>query len=482
MIVLDKKDELAPNGYGCWSDNTEFTRENITRPFNIENILDVPQDGKVHFSYKWCFSEGYYFDNAKSAWRWIECPAGSHYPRVVSVNSPKSYSFSGPHIYGIYAVEEVLAHEMQHCYTHTIYDRTNKSKKDSDLRIEYNFIDWLLNSEKVIRFCDFLSDSDENGRYAEYLFDDKCTDTYNLGSIKGSQYAWYGDDEFLAMMAANDATKEGRAIAKNDWAFPGEQSFLPDGVRNGWKVPTTANFKLSSAKVNKLLGNDAVSSDSITQISSVGRVTLVEERETPNGCISLVRFALPISVAGVNELRVVGVLTDRDGNFAASSFAFAENGNSIIELVFLGKDIYESGLEGPFHLDRLVFSDFNGYDSIEFASTREIEGEMLNATHEDFARNDAYLLDIVNETVTTNGIVVSVNVDVHAAGEYGIVATLVNTNGASVASSSVVTNCVQGTNCIDMVFTASDIIQSNVNGPYVIDNIALYKDGFLHDA
>ena len=43
-------------------------------------------------------------------------------------------------------------------------------------------------------------------------------------------------------------------------------------------------------------------------------------------------------------------------------------------------------------------------------------------------------------------------------------------------------DCVQGTNCINVVFAAGEIFQAGIDGPYVIDNIALLKDGARVDA
>ena len=481
MIVLDKNDKLAPEGYGCWSDNTEFFKNYIARPFNIENVL-APPDGKVHFSYKWSFSEGYYFDHNRQKWIWIQSPAGSHYPDIVRVSHPKNYEFSGPHIYGIHTVEEVLAHEIQHCYTHNVYSALHGVQADSDLHIqEFNIVDWALNNGRNW-YCDFLTDAVEGMQYVEYLFDTGKTDTYNLGQIKNVQYKRYGDDEFLAMMAANKATKEGRAIATNDWAFPGEQSYLPVGVRNGWSHPAAAGMVGMLAKSNRAVVNNVMPGEDSSCSVSVGSVNVALERDSSTSRISWVRCSFPLSTVGVNELRVIGILTDGDGNVAASAFASAGNGDSSVELVFSGKDIYESGLVGPFHIASLKFSDFSKYDSVDVGVIREIEGGILNVARQDFLRGEGYLLDVANETVTTNGIEVSVNVEVNAAGKYDIVATIVNTNGIPVASGNAVANCAHGTNSLTVVFAASEILESGVDGPYVIDNIAVYKDGVRIDS
>ena len=461
--------------------------------------------------------------------------AETHYDKVCRVSSPRSYDFSGPHIWGIYSVEEVVAHENQHLDRYRAYnayfEEYNKSSGWGRLP------DWMLGKEKDsdwhfdsvtktqkeywkspvpietrngvcdfkrIEYCDHLRDVEEKG--LPYLFDSLSTDTYNLAAAKGiDEYTAYGDDEFLAMMAANKATKEWRAVLTNDWAFPGEQSYVPAIVSacraglkytqpnnwpNGWNPPELAHVAIdasqsipqsqliSSTKGIHLVADSVEENPSIT----IDRISKNIEYDSDDGFASAICYGIFMTVKGLNELHLNGTIVDNGGHAIAYANAIVSKGVCRAELRFDGKAIYESAGERPYRLGQISLVEFGGIDYSELATLSEFTNVVVDLRREDFARNDAYLLDVVDETVTTNGLVVSVNVEVNTAGEYDVSATLVNTSGVSVASSSVSMNCMQGTNRVSMVFPASKIRQSGIDGPYDIDNIVLSKDGTRIDS
>ncbi len=439
--------------------------------------------------------------------------ADMHYSKIFEVESPQIHKFSGPHIWGIYTVEEVVAHESSHAklndryYAFCLWGNTFDSFVfDSDWhepkpKWEANDVDIIVDGigrcEHVEKeYCDHLFDSQEGLDFSEYELDKHKCDTYKIGKKKGymsaskqeSEYVAYGDDEFLAMIAANKATDEWRAEWKKDWAFPGEQSCVPikvEEARNvdGWYekrqggLPHTKAQKQTSAAKREQAENGANDTNVGTPSVNVKGMTKEVEYDERTSLVSAVRYKLDMQVAGLQELRLTGIMTDSAGNAVAYANATVYNGNVIAELNFKGSEIYESRKDGPFRLDSVKLVEFSGIDFSELATLCEFKDGEVDLRRKDFVRNDAYLLDVASEKVTTNGIVVSVNVEVNIAGEYGITATLVNSNGVPVASCNVSASCTHGTNSLDVIWAANEIFESCIDGPYNIDNIALFKDG-----
>ena len=450
--------------------------------------------------------------------------AKQHYPDgPISVVSPQEHYFSGPHIWGIYTVEEVVAHELSHAKLNDSYTKYNQDDylrkigwlwgKDSDFHRPKEFwraddvvdIDgenkWCTLRNVEREYCDHLFDSQETGEYKEYALDKENTDTYGIGRIKGamsvsslqSDYTAYGDDEFLAMIAANKATDEKRAVRGNDWAFPGEQSCVPTNVVAarefvGW--PQIQRSRLAQLKEwmqslgekksqKRLTVSKAISGPFPITVNGLSKAI---EHDVSTAFVSAVCYKFDMTVGGLQELRLSGVMTDLNSNVVAYANAAVLNGNVSAELRFLGNEIYESGKEGPFRLDMVKLVAFDGNDFSELATLYEFKDGEVDLRRSDFARNDAYLLDVTKEIVTTNGIEVSVNAEINTAGDYEIFATLADTNGIKVASCSMTANFVQGTNCINVVFGAGEILQSGIDGPYVIDNVVLMKDGVRADS
>ena len=424
-------------------------------------------------------------------------PAAFHYPygyRFTHKTFPsQSYRFpekGGGTIYGIYTVEEVVMHELFHEKLDELYKELHHSgdnwisklagNLDSDKQERlYTWpecIKWNSNGicdVGVTKFhdpwCDFLVDFEEDwyfGPFSEFNLDMYDTDTYNLKD-KDGQYGAYGDNEFLCMIEANKASRrtveEGGADPSKDWAFPGEQSYRP--------TPPPQNSKNQTVK--GLLLKESTSGQSVINLMGL---TTTFDRDT-SGLVSAIRYSLEMQVSGIDELVLHATLADKSGTPAAIAYASISEGPSVVDFRFEGRDVFESGLTGPFRLSDIVISEFDGNDSAELATLTEFKDAEVDVRREDLVRNEAYLLDVVDETVTTNGIVVSVNIEVNTAGEYGLAATLVNTNGVPVASASMTTNCAQGTNRVSVVFAANEILQSDVDGPYTIDNLVLFKDG-----
>ena len=440
------------------------------------------------------------------------------YDSVINKIDKKPVCFSGPHIWGIYTVEEVIAHESEHRKLCMEYAVKTNSFKDSINKIDSDFNDinpWkgefvtceknggcTVNS-KTRPFCDLLiNDVEANSMYG---FSSTNTDTYGLGRIIGkkslsgeSDYVTYGDNEFLARIAANEATKDISAKKENDWAFPGEQSCIPIEVMTnrqgrtiyGWYVRDVSGNKsmrsvaqdLASRTRQSQAGFAMPKSSSVSPAITVNGMTKEVVYDENGSSVSAVSYKFDMMVVGFNDLRLSGVLTDLNSNIVAYANTSVTSGNVVGELRFEGNDIYESGKNGPFKLESVELVSFTGNDFSELATLSEFKDGVVELNRKDLARNDAYLLNVVSETVSTNGIEVVINTEVNAAGMYEIFATLGSTNGMPVATYRKAMDCSVGTNCFKVVFAASDILKSGVDGPYNIDNLALFKDGVRIDS
>ena len=467
-------------------------------------------------------------------------------------NDPKKndlrFEFSGPHIWGIYTTEEVVAHEKKHYSTKKEYDNFRevsfwdgingngqyyhhgtKSWFDKDQGKSPNEYwkadDILIVNENTCEAgkaekpnCDYLYDIQEETEndYKKYKFSIYSLDTYGIGKQIGnksiskgeSEYAAYGDNEFLAMMAANKATEAVRAKKENDWAFPGEQTCVPirtmearwdlaqsnkvNGVnRNyGWYVRNVSDNKsMRSVAQDQTSRTSSAQTEFVTPKSSsappaitVNGMTKEIVYDEIGSSVSAVIYRFNLMVHGFNDLRLSGVLTDLNSNIVAYANTSVTSGNVVGELRFEGNDIYESSKDGPFMLESVKLVSFTGNDFSELATLSEFKVGILELNRKDLVRNDAYLLDVASEAVTTNGIEVAINTEVNVAGKYEIFATLGSTNGMPVAMCRKAMDCSVGTNCFTVVFAASDILKSGVDGPYNIDNLALYKDGVRIDS
>ncbi len=128
--------------------------------------------------------------------------AGQHYNNPIVVNGR---SFGGPGVTGIDCASEVVYHELKH------------------LEIAQN---WQENGEwegEDDTDGDALPDYWEQDHEDEYGIDWEDPDTHDLEHLKSAEYASYGDQEYLCMIAGDGK----RGHATRDWANPGKQTFPP---------------------------------------------------------------------------------------------------------------------------------------------------------------------------------------------------------------------------------------------------------------
>ena len=456
--------------------------------------------------------------------------AGMHYADVRPADIPSKYQqgleitqadgnvnwFGGAHIFGIHTVEGVLWHEATHMYTIVPYLFKGHGK-DSDYGFkQINILNkGFLWGEEIVtiyvdeNFCDFLDDKAEEGIYSKHGFSINSVDTHNLESQKpGNDYKTYGDNEYLCLVAGNENYKN--AIAKNDWAFPGEQSCLPAMVVLGresakadgrWapdtlkcvvtyigipnednlgvhydpvpaaQQPVSAQVLVTEAEIEKY--------NSVTNIVEMHSVSMKQWDNARSYC-------LEITYPNKDAIGIEGFLMDSESNVVASAWVTgaAAGKKNKYELNFDLSDNPEYALRNDIHLGKLIFKSFSEFESVvefcvygDFDSGAEVEHCSGKA---DFVKIRTFEEKGIHESISSNGLELAINVNVEDAGRYQLVARLATTNHMTVASFGSHMDCVAGSNLVNIVFNAEDIYESSYDlddqVPYVISSLELFKE------
>lgn len=465
------KDGACPNLRICQDANEVVYNPNQSYTYAGWN----PNDNKVHLSKKSELNiEG---DASGGKGRLYEVgPAGFHYPKPIVVtnkNNPAlSFSFGGLSVYGINTVEEVLAHELFHKQSvnfYNDYDASSDSASKLGFRLKDDDKDDSrppINGHKI---CDFLFNcQEEELRY--YELDTQHQDTYTLKN-KSAEYEAFGDNEFVAMVMGAGA--KGLAVAEKDWAYPGHQSCLPEMYNGFINVKHTNKTPFDIIQTRQNTKYEANVKENGINIS----LELSEDKK-----VATINCAVALDCVDKRNKYLQGIVKDRDGNVVYSTIKDILPDNSVVVLKIDGRKIYESDKNGPYELTQLSLMEFDGSELYERCSIGNYSNIVINIERKDFLCGNAYLLEIAGETVSTNGIEVAINTEVNTVGKYEIFATLGSTNGMPVAMCRKAMDCSVGTNCFKVVFAASDILKSGVDGPYNIDNLALFKDGVRIDS
>lgn len=391
-----------------------------------------------------------------------------HYSSVYRVIDGKgnAHKFGGPSVYGIYSVEEVIAHECMHKKIQDDYKKASGPDNDKNTKPPYN--------EKEC--CDHLTDEQE--RSYEYGFNTLDTDSFNIATIKGEkEYGLYGDEEFLCMIEGQKALT--KPVEENDWAFPGHQSWLPP--ENEAARPTRKNVRYTSVVKSVNVAAEAntqeeEADDGIPSMEVKLDTFSIGGRNT-EGRIKTLDARIVMTADGPIRGRIEAVVTDTNNHVAAycQREVQIEAGDQNIDLVFDGKQIYASQIDGPY-LFRAVSLTCDGKVEKTTAGIWDTFDCTLDYSHNDFVRDDAYILPKgVTERVTSDGIEFGVNVEINTPDDYQLLALVSTTNQETVAGVDVRDYFTSGTNCVKLVMSSEAIAESGLDGPYVIRSIRLLK-------
>ena len=385
-------------------------------------------------------------------------------------------------VYGIYKVEDTVAHEWQHHATAKRYnEQISAGKIDSDKQSKYCAVntgmyalcdDYTKDNRREI--CDGIVDDDETGNYFIKGLNPDNPDTYGLGVNKNWSYGGYGDNELVSMVAGRNGMHN--ANPYKDWAYPGEQS-------GGIPLEATPSYRGTRTMAKSLQKESSLNAQSDTNlIISINSVAAAVKRD--QNSITGIVYTIGISVQGDELVDFNGYLFDAQSNVVATTISSADANSDSIELFFDSRNIFDNGANsGPFTLGRV---DIKVDDNF---STNNIIGVLhdfavapIEIEKNELICNKAYILTATDIGVSESGIDASISILVNVTNNYQLIAELVNTNGDLVATATVSNTCAVGTNTFALVFSNDSIFQSGVDGFNAVRNLKLWSGDELIDA
>ena len=385
-------------------------------------------------------------------------------------------------VYGIYKVEDTVAHEWQHHATAKRYnEQISAGKIDSDKQSKYCAVntgmyalcdDYTKDNRREI--CDGIVDDDETGNYFIKGLNPDNPDTYGLGVDKNWSYGGYGDNELVSMVAGRNGMHN--ANPYKDWAYPGEQS-------GGIPLEATPSYRGTRTMAKSLQKESSLNAQSDTNlIISINSVAAAVKRD--QNSITGIVYTIGISVQGDELVDFNGYLFDAQSNVVATTISSADANSDSIELFFDSRSIFDNGANsGPYTLGRV---DIKVDDNF---STNNIIGVLhdfavapIEVEKNELICNKAYILTATAIDVSESGIDASISILANVTNNYQLIAELVNTNGDLVATATVSNTCAVGTNTFALVFSNDSIFQSGVDGFNAIRNLKLWSGDELIDA
>ena len=363
--------------------------------------------------------------------------ANQHYSSAIVLNTHfGTESFGGPAVKGVDCAAEVIAHELYHAWVDDQWDSGGAwhGQDDSDEGVPCTNCD------------DDLPDNYETN--TSHTDPDDETDTYDLEHKKQSQYARYGDQEYMAMRTADGA----RGIVIRDWANPGKQSNPAYGCHSlGDYAPVHA----------ELIGNYSDMGVDVDGDSFYDHLRVRAEINVTAGGVFHV-FAR-LQDPALNEI------TWLNQEFILNP------GLQAIKLDFDGLAIREYGANGPYIVD-IELMDQEGMDVDQQQGTYTTAAYSYN----DFEQRDASFSGAYSETVSDTGggsgfdiLRIVVGVEVTTAKDYLIEGGLYDSEGKAIEIASAAVSLSAGSQTVALDFNGPAIFRNRLNGPYYLKYLSL---------
>jgi len=519
FFAKDEKDDGAngnPNWFNYWAEDgavPQLSSVCFAKVPTYDRLFTIGNENDLYFGGVHGDDYGNYDPNTGKI-ELYEKAGGGHYfagrSTMPITHDGCLYEFADKTIYGIYTVENVVAHESMHKKLNEEYlieknaaiaglvDVGEKYDKwleiDSDIKFEYSISDRFklgfytgaIHKELEHVCCDSLT----NDMEAKYKMDKDALDKYQLGTpgtpaYKAPVYRTYGDNEFLAMLAGWKANNESSQVNPNaDWSFPGQQSYIPWPFVKRTKTVTstyTAKRSLQTACV-EYGGLDLKE----TNGSELLCTALVPNMSTP--CVGSkcngVEYQFNFTVIGTNKVEILGYLSDLDSNVVARAMIRKEFTpmDDMCTLFFDGVEIYNSGKNGPYMLLGLVLREYDD-DNVYFHSA--VSGfciPNIDAKYDDFLRANVQIIkESVVESEDENGITFGIDVEAQLSGTTELIASVATTNGVFLGQYEESLMCAVGTNHYTITIPAEAIRTFAQNGPYVITKAVAQREQVIID-
>ncbi len=203
----------------------------------------------------------------------------------------------------------------------------------------------------------------------------------------------------------------------------------------------------------------------------------------PNGLFDVLVIELSVTVNEPGSFQVDGVLLDPNFSFITTGFGSANlnAGNQVIRLEFLGRDIYNAGLNGPYTAFINLYKDFSFQDSDShttgFYAFTDFDPPpaTFGAPHTDRGIDLDSPPDGFLEFLE-----VSAAVDVTEPGRYIVLSQLWDpTFSFTIAFTETVVDLAAGPRSVPLRFNGAEIWASGIDGPYVAELFLADGSGFL---
>jgi peptide/nickel transport system substrate-binding protein len=191
-----------------------------------------------------------------------------------------------------------------------------------------------------------------------------------------------------------------------------------------------------------------------------------------------------VAVASAGTYRVYGDLYDNNGNYISNTSTSTENylnvGTQTVELLFDGRWINRSGVDGPYRASFWLYDNQGNYLDYNEHWTAAYTHDQFQPPPAKFAPpHSDYGLDTDNDGLY-NYLVVDVNLSVYSPGTYEISGGLYDNAGNYLTSASTENYLDIGTQTVELLFDGMMIQQSGADGPYrVYLDLYSMEDGWI---
>jgi PKD repeat protein len=390
-----------------------------------------------------------------------------HYPEGVTLYNTHfgtpNETFGGPSVYGIDCAAEIVAHELYHREVRGFTGTDSDTWQGPTTTIDFDGLLWTYHPGDACH--DGLPDIYEA---TTSHTDPNMPDTYNVCLARthrttyGHPYATYGDQEYMAMRAANEAK---RGDPKKDWANPGKQTTVREFL-----VP-------SERKASSVV---SLSQKSVPETRFTGTYSDHGTDTNGNGLYDYLTVTAGIDIATPGCYDLISSLSDTNGNtigLVNEPHTF-EAGTNEVELNFDGTVIHHFRVDGPYSLSLALTDDDgneirredNAYLTFAYGYTG-FEGEQIWFTGNYSDHPTDMDADGVYDYLT-----LEIETNTTIPGDYTIEGYLYDDSENPVVFASTPTYADIGTQTTQLNFDGLSIGLAGKDGPYTLRYLAL-QDG-----
>jgi len=445
-----KEYQGIPNWFECWK------KDNA-----VPDMAEAKYDGK-EAGYGYSLDDKIYL-----------CKLGSevHYPGGVDVTTDDGIeTYGGDGIKGIDCAAEVIAHENYHKWVAEELSGTDSDKWQSDTTTicfkEWNIFGW----KPCVYQITYNKDGPCPDKLPDWYENDvshtnaNIPDTWNVEEAKNyhpqykMEYATYGDQEYMAMRAGNEA----RGNPDNDWAYPGKQ--------------TKGNLYSPNYKMNINWNY----SEPILETEIDGNYSDEGVDLNQNSLFDYLRISTDLNISRNGTYSIIARLNDS----ADEEVAFVNDIYSLsvgivsVNIDFDGLTINRHQIDGPYMLTLTL------YDDEGFELDSEVDVYQTAAySYTDFEGQQGTLAGNFSDLgIDSNGdgifevLNIIVGVITNTEGNFTVEGFLCDQENNSIASASAFAHLLMGNNTIVLSFNGTEIAYSKRTGPYLLRYLKLIAE------